>query len=180
MQDLTPGSPGPEAQVCGVTFTVSPFAVFAAEFRTQLLELRGQVAGLEASLKGRQAKLRLRTVLEFLDRALLPASWKADGSLVVTPRGIFALRQIRTAVNHLRRPNVELNVASAALQRALVELVRTMAEARYAVAAAPGASPAALANARSHLDIAAAQAGTPTALEESIKAWDNLDEQPPQ
>ncbi|MGH3371551.1 MAG: nidogen-like domain-containing protein [Nocardioidaceae bacterium] len=151
------------------------FTVTVLSFRQQLEAARADVAGLESSLQGQQAKVRLASVLDFLDKALLPASWDADGSLVATEPGIAALRHIRSAVNYLRTPNAELSAASADLRVELIELVRTMAEAFYAERLADGYNAARLAQARSHLDVAASNQGTPLALEQAIKAWDNLD-----
>jgi hypothetical protein len=151
------------------------FAVTVLTFEEQLAALRAEVGGLGPALVGQQAKVRLASVLEFLDRALLPAGWDADGVLVSSSGGIAALRQIRMAVSYLRTPNVELDAASDAHQRDLIELGRAMAEAFYAERAAAGYNAARLSSARSHLDLAAANPGTPAALEQSIKAWDALD-----
>jgi hypothetical protein len=92
------------------------------------------------------------------------------------PSGIFALRQLRMAVSYARTPNVELSAASAPEQVELSELGRSIAELRYGIVLTDGsATRSRLANARSHLDLAAASPGTPAALEQAIKAWDNLD-----
>ena len=151
----------------------SSFAVVVVDFRTQLVRLRDQLAAL--ALTG-QADVRRDSAVAFLDKALLPASWDGDASLVATSPGILALRQIKMAVDYARTPNAQLAAASAGIRVALIELSRTMAEAFYAErAATPGFSTSRLASARSHLDLAAAQPGTPAALEQVIKAWDNLD-----
>jgi hypothetical protein len=86
------------------------------------------------------------------------------------------MRQAWTAVKYLHSPSEELNAATAAYQVGILELMRTMAEAFYAERLAlPGFSASRLNNARSHLDLAAANTGTIYAGDQSIKAWDNLD-----
>jgi hypothetical protein len=154
--------------------------VLRSRFRDRLVGLRSRIAALEPALQGNQAKVRLTTVLEFLDKALQDASWRPNGKLVVTDEGIYALRQLRMAVNYLRTPNEELDLASEQLQVGLIALAFVITETRYAeVAADPGASSNALARARQHLDNAAAQPESPNALVQLIAAWDVLDGQPP-
>jgi ELWxxDGT repeat protein len=151
------------------------------EPRSQLETLRERLAGLEPSLTGQQAKVRLGSALQFCNNALAGTGWTADGRPKTNDDGRAALLQIRQCVQYLRTPNAELAAASAAIQSALSELVRQIAEERYAeVAAAPGASSSRLLQARTSLDQAAAAPGTIEALYDAINAWSVLKTEPPQ
>jgi hypothetical protein len=166
--------------VCGDVTSLSPFALLVpvGDFRGQVAGLRDELAAL--ALVGQQAKVRRQSAVEFLDKALVPAGWTADGRPKTNDNGRAALLQIRQCVQYLRTPNAELAAASAAIQRALSELVRAIAEARYAdVSLAPGASSSRLLQARTSLDQAAAAPGTIEALYDAINAWSVLKNEPP-
>jgi uncharacterized delta-60 repeat protein len=181
--DVTSDTAPPE--VCGRVSSLSPFALLVpdapagASFRAQLEQLRSELAAL--ALTGQQAKVRRHSAVEFLDKALAPAGWTADGRPKTNDDGRAALLQIRQSVQYLRTPNAELAAASAAIQTELSEVIRTIAEERYAeVSTAPGASASRLVQARSALDLAASHPGTIDALYEAINARSVLKNQPPQ
>jgi hypothetical protein len=166
-------------KVCGQVGSLSPFALLVPlDFRGLLEQLRSELAALP--LVGQQAKVRSQSAVEFPDKALAPQGWTADGRPATNDAGRAALLQIRQCVQYLRAPNAELAAASAAIQTALSELVRTIAEARYAVVSTePGASASRLVQARSALDLAASHPGTIDALYEAINAWSVLKNEPP-
>jgi len=154
------------------------FRIIVIGFRDQVSDLNDAIANLP--LTG-QADVRRDSALQFCQNAFAPANWASNSMPRTNDAGRFALTEIRQCVLYLMGPPTEVATASASIRLALINLVCTVAHARYdEVKVASGANASRLVQAKTSLDQADAAPGTNGALFDCVNAWSILRNEPPQ